>query len=312
MNTWLKYLLGIAVSYTSIVSAVESIGSRNPNYTRNTVAEQEYEGPFLFTAHTDVVGKAKFEHRRCRPHLDNIQYAEADVDASLVVYYQRCIKEAAFATLAYSFNRIDWKNPYYSQKDFNTVSPGIAFVTERFCDWFWAAAFRVNFDINHFKFPDYLTYDILFAGRYSYREDLGLHMGLLVLTGMKIDRVYPIVGFDWKISDRWKLKLVFPTDMALIYSFTKEWSVAVAASAFDTRHRVGPDANLSRAVTEYRSAGIEGGINYRSCDGQWKFNIHAGEIIGGRVRVANRHYHHIKRFRFNSAPYVGGNLEVKF
>lgn len=238
----------------------------------------------------------------------------AEIDGSAVFYYNPCCKEGLLATLAYTYTTIDWKNPFYRQQHFDTVSLAIGGFTERACDWVWKGEVRLNADVDYFDISDNLFWNLVLAGRYAYTEDVGLYIGFIAFTGMKIDRIYPILGFDWKINDRWKLNLVYPTNIGIVYKYTPQWSFSISSRSFDERHRVGDvkKEHWRKGLIEYRATGVEAGITFTTCDEKWLANFHVGEILGGRVRVAKRHHNDIKNFRFKTAPYLGGEVAGRF
>lgn len=272
------------------------------------------QSPFSIDISFEGTGKSKFEHKKCKKHLDDVQFAIAEIDGSAVFYYNPCCKEGLLATLAYSYTNINWKNPYFNQQHFDTVSLALGGFTERARDWVWKGEIRLNADVDYFDISDNLYWNILLAGRYAYTECLGLNIGFIVFTGMKIDRIYPIIGIDWKINDRWKLNLVYPTNIGVIYTYDKQWSFSLSSRSFDERHRVG-DAKRRRwekGLIEYRATGVEAGVNFTTCDEKWLANLHVGEILGGRIKVSKRHHNDSKRYKFKSAPYIGGEVAGRF
>ncbi len=288
----------------------------NEEYSGQSILAQDETaecGPFSIGSYADWTGKADFQHRHCKRKLDTVQYGEAEADANMVFYYDRCNKEGLVASASYTFTQIKWENPYFNQSDFNTASVAVSGFTERAQDWRWAGQVKINFDnLEHFKFADYITFDLLLSGRYAYSECFGLHWGVLALTGYRIDRIYPILGFDWQISEDFKLNMVYPLNISLAYSITKEWTALIAGRAFDSRHRVGADQPVSRGLVEYRAAGVEAQIAYESSNKRIEGDIHAGQILGGTVKASNKSHHHIKRYPFDTAPYVGGHIAIKF
>lgn len=265
--------------------------------------------PFHIKADGDATGNADFK-RKSRGH---VSFAEVGVDGTAIFYANPCYDEAAFGIGGYEYTRIHWnKNPYFDQSHFHTLALGLGAVTKRLGDWLWQAQLRANFDLIHFKFSEYITWDMFAWGRYSYCPDINLHFGFLAFTGMKFDRVYPIVGFDWKFKEKWKLNAIFPIDMSLQYFINNRWSLALAAKFIQSRHRVGPHENLPRGIVVYTAGGIEFGVDYISVSERFTANVHIGEILGGILKVANMHYHHKRRFRFRTAPYAGGEVTWKF
>ena len=299
-------------------SALPAVAELNQdNYTsQNLLAKEGGDEikPFSVELSTEIMGKADFDNRRCRIPLNNLQFSMTELDLSAGFYYDECNKEGLLATASYTYTRIIWQNPYFDRNYFNSVGLAIAGFTERADNWVWKGLIRLNADIDCFDASNNLYWDILLAGRYAYSENFGLNMGFIALTGMKIDRLYPILGIDWKINDKWTLNLIYPTNIALIYSWNEEWSFEVATRSFDERHRVckGKDFQWNKGLIEYRATGAEFGVNYKSCDGAWVGNFHVGEILGGRLKVATKNYNHRKRYNFKNAPYVGGEIAGRF
>ncbi len=303
----------------AITSALPAFAELNQdNYTSQNLLANEAGGddikPFSVELSTEVMGKADFDNKRCRIPLNDLQFSMTELDLSAGFYYDPCYKEGLLATASYTYTRIIWQNPFFERSYFNTVGLAIAGFTERAENWVWKGLIRLNADVDCFDASNNLYWDILLAGRYAYSEGFGLNMGFIALTGMKIDRLYPILGFDWKINDRWALNIIYPTNISLVYTWDQQWSMEVATRSFDERHRVckGRTPDWNHGLIEYRATGAEFGINFKSCDGNWLGNIHAGEIIGGRLKVAQKNYTDKKRYNFKNAPYVGGEIAGRF
>jgi hypothetical protein len=275
---------------------------------------QKEEDPFLFLASYDSIGKAKLKN-----HHDDLsfggkhmRFSQAVLIGSFVFWYNPEYEEGAVANLGYNITEIDWKNnPFWTKKNYHTATMSLTAFTNRLCDWTWRAQLGWNFDTDHLNLSEYSTFDSFLWGRLDYCENVGIHIGLIAQTGMKIDRLYPILGFDWKISDSWMLNMVFPLNISLIYKLDCNWSLAAEARFFDVRYRVGRNENLSRGLVHYTSAGLEFAAIYEL--NEWiTANAHIGYDVGGRMIVANRHDRHSKRFRFNGAGYYGGEVSLKF
>lgn len=289
------------------------------NYTSQELlakdtAQKEDQSPFSFDLSFEATGKAKFDHEKCKCPLHNIEFAMAELDGSMVFYYNECCKEGLLATLAYTYTRIKWKNPYFIQNHFDTVSFAIGGFTERAQDWVWKGEVRLNADVDYFRFSENLFWNIILGGRYAFSPCFGFTMGFIALTGMRIDRLYPILGIDWTINESWKLNLIYPTNISLIYTLNKQWSFDLLVRSFDERHRVGKgkERNWNRGTIEYRATGAELGVNYKTCNEKIQANFHVGEILGGRLRVSKRHHNDIKRRTFKTAPYIGGEVAGTF
>lgn len=299
-------LAGMTLTCTEVVADpdvdVEDLSNQQ-------IQEESPGGPFSVEISGDYIGRAKF---KCHEFHD-FTFGTANIDLSFVYYYNPCFKEAATVGLVYTRTRLGWNcNPFFTQKDYDMVTVNLGGYTERVDDWIWRAQVSINFDnIEHWTLEDYMSYDLLLWGRYACTNNFGIHLGFLALTGMKIDRVYPVIGIDWTYDCHWKLSLVFPMDIAVVYNINYEWSVALAGRFFNQRHRVKKDQFFSEGLWFYTSSGAEFAVNYHPA--KWlQANLHAGVDFGGHLKVANRHYRHGHRLRFDSAPYGGAELSLNF
>jgi hypothetical protein len=128
---------------------------------------------------------------------------------------------------------------------------------------------------------------------------------------MKIDRVYPILGVDYRYNDHWKFNAVFPINLSIVYEFNPRWSVALASRIIDVRHRVNKHSHLREGLWAYRTGGIELAANYEY-QSRLYFNVHIGSTVGGRFKIADRHNHHGRRFRVDPSGYVGAQCDFRF
>ncbi len=263
--------------------------------------------PFRFTAEGDVFGNAKF-HDTDDHDGERFRYYKAETRATMAFWYNPSTKEALAATVGYSYGHLDWdENPHFDQRDFHTVHLALDGLSYRMDDWKWISRIMINLDADQLDFSRYLTWDILLWGTYEYCDQVNLHTGFYVKTGMKVDHVYPIFGFEWAINHCWELNLIFPCDMSLVYKYDCNWSAIAKIEFFNERYRVGRVENLSRAIWVYQTTGAELGVNYDYND-NITANIHIGATSGGTLKIANRHYMHRNRLRFCSAPYVGAEI----
>lgn len=309
-------LATFAMPFTAIIADdvnYSDVGN-DGNYSYQNNLREEYEdgfpGPFKVEFSADWIGKSKFDKHRFKH--DKIGYSTAQAELGLIYYYNECNQEAANVELSYTATNIDWReNPFFKKEHFNQMNLTFGFLSKRLCNWLWKAQFQVTIDTDNFDFTDYGLYDGLLWGRYTYCEDVGLHIGIVALTGMKITHVYPIIGFDYEFFPKLKLHAVFPVDMSLVYKFDCNWSTAIAARLFDSRLRADKHSNLSKAVIEYTNAGLEWGLSYHQ-NHYLRANIHAGYAFGGLLKIADRHYNHRRRLNFDGAPYAGGEVTVRF
>lgn len=275
----------------------------------NEQIKQDTAGPFSAGVSGDWIGAAKFDDH----DLEKLKFATGQINLNLIYYYDPCYQEGTSIGVSYTRTRLDWRfNPFFTQKDFDMISVNLGGFSQRFKDWTWKGQITVNFDnIEHWNRDDYMSYDLLLWGRYALKSNLGVHLGFVALTGMKIDRVYPIVGFDWTYNRNWKLSLVFPMDISLTYRVNNCWSILLAGRFINQRHRVKKDQFYSEGLWFYTSSGAELAVQYKP-SARITANVHAGGNFGGHLKVANRHYREGHRFTFGGAPYAGAELDINF
>lgn len=278
----------------------EQIAAPAPSRKRST--------PFNFGTKIDVIGDSKISEGFFKG--DKVHFATAEVEGGMIVYYCPRYTEGLRVNIGYQPTYLNWSdNPWFEQDHFNLVNLSLIGFSKRFDKWFWRSQLTVNMDADEWSF-DYTSYDLLLWGRYDYRENIGIHLGFWAETGLQLDRVYPVIGFDWTISPKWKLSLVYPVNIALEYSLNKRWTLALAGRFFNSRFRVHHDESTPKALVRYTNIGSEFAIRYANdvMDG----NIHAGVTFGGKYREANRHNHHAHTYDLDSAAYAGGEINIKF
>ena len=268
--------------------------------------------PFSVEVQGDYFGEAKFD-KNCHFDRGRIRYAEADTSVGAVFLYNPPCKEGLAAAGGVGFTLLDWdKNPFFDQDNFRWAHIALIGFSHRLPDWEWKSYVKVNFDLKHFHWTEYITWDLLLWGRYSWNETFGLHFGFLAFTGMKIDKVLPVIGIDWVPEcSPWKISLVFPVEMNISYKLGEHWSLVLEERFFFQRHRVGKDNPLSRGLMYYKVLGTEFGLNYDVGDFLHS-EVHAGYATGARMRIADRHYIHKITYKIKGAPYVGVEFGAQF
>lgn len=266
--------------------------------------------PFSIVSTYDGVAKAKFKKREYKgEHLD---FSTGSIEGGGVFYYNADYHEGFNLNLGFTATKIYWEHNYFlTQHKFKTVTVSLGSFTERIDNWLWRAQIAVNADEAGKKFTGaYLNYDLLIWGRYQYTPVIGIHTGFIVQTGMRMDKGWPIFGFDWQISHKWRLSVVYPVDISLNYSFTPHWIIGGGARAFNTRHRIKRDECHSGYLVRYENVGAEFFVKYDNKNAI--FNLHLGSTLGGRYRVSNRENRHPHTFKLLGSFYGGAEANVRF
>lgn len=264
--------------------------------------------PFGFDTHADVVGSSKIS--KGFYEKDKVEYAEAEAEAGMVIYYCPKYTEGARVAVGYSPVYLKWHgNPWFDQDHFNIITLTVAGFTKRLNHWFWRAQLTANFDADEWS-SKYTSYDLLLWGRYALCQDIGIHFGFLAETGLRMDRAYPVIGLDWQISSNWKLNAVFPVNMSLLYTFSRHWSMGIAGRFFNSRFRVRHNEHSHKPLVRYTNIGAEFIIQYET--ETMTANFHAGSTLGGNFRVADDRNNHAKHYDLDPSGYVGAEIDIKF
>lgn len=265
--------------------------------------------PFSVNASFDYVSSAKIKKGFFKD--DDLIFAEGTADASMVFYHEPTYAEAANVSLGYTTSWIHWEqNPWFSQEYFHTVSVALGGFSERLDRWTWRGQLQVNYDTGSHFSAEYFNYDLLLWGRYTVRENMGLHIGIFAETGMRTDRVLPVLGIDWRINPKWSLNLVFPLNVSIKYLINSRWSLALAGRVFDSRHRVRDDQSFPKAVVRYTNTAGELMLKYEM--GTFVFNVHGGSTFGGQYRIATPHNHQPHHYKLKPSLYGGIEADLKF
>ncbi len=267
------------------------------------------QSPFSGKTKIDVIQKAKIDKGFFKG--DEVQFGEADVQLGSVIYYCEAYKAGAAAALSYTNTYIHWAtNPWICQTNFYTATLNISGFSNRLERWLWRGQASINVDAEEWNLENYASYDFLLWGRYEQTEEIGLHVGLIVETGMLMDRVYPILGADWQISKKWKLNLILPVNVSIEYMLNSNWMLAVAGRCFNSRHRANRHEGQAKALVRYENIGAEFAVRYENRG--LSANIHAGSTLGGKLRIADKQNHHPRRYKLNPAGYIGAEATLKF
>lgn len=296
------FILLSTLGWADIDVDTQDIGSEE-------ITEPAKSAPFSVNTYIDVLGPSKITEGFFKD--DQVHFAQAQTEAGMVVYYCKPYEEGARIALGYTATYLKWaQNPWFDQDHFNILSLAFTGFTKRVERWFWRYQLSINVDTHEWK-TSYTSYDLILWGRYAYcGERIGVHLGVLAQTGLNLDRVYPIIGFDWKISPKWKLNVIYPLNVSLIYALAPRWSLALAARTFNSRFRVHHDEIFSHALLRYTNTGVEFSVRYETKN--VSANIHAGATFGGKYRVANQNNHHAHTYNLASAGYVGGEVDIAF
>lgn len=304
-----KFLFAAFMTLSCLVYADDEPAIDLSNYSNINIS-QPFETPasYLFAVKVDGIKKADIKEGFYEK--DSIEFAEGFIQLGISLYCDDEIEEMAFATLNYQATKIAWEhNPWFAQQRFDTFSLSLAGFSKRYSKWELRGQFDLNIESKQWQW-DYTFYNLLGWGRYEYSPCVGVHIGAIIQAGINMNRIYPIIGMDWRFADQWKFAFVFPLDMSLTYSYNEYLSVILAGRVFDSRHKVSKHDSHHGGTVRYRNLGTELAIKYENC--YLIANIHAGYTFEGQLRIADRNDNHAHHYNLKSAPYAGAEIVVKF
>lgn len=265
-----------------------------------------FEGDFRKVGKADFVGESRHSH---------VYYTDAFASA----YYTHFIgnTNALAAQVGYSYLRFDWnKNPRFEQKDFHLGILSLSWISTTMDRWRWVLNGGTSFNLETLNFPESAVYYGMMWGRYQYNKWVGLHLGVFGYAGVESGFALPILGADFRPSDKWVINAIFPLDFSVEYLFAKEWSTSICYTSFGGPYRYpyrvnGGDGKYPKAVFEVFAQGVEWDLDYK-----YKTFVTAsvgiGWNFGGWIFIKNRHGSHGRYFSFDGAPDVQANAGFTF
>lgn len=256
----------------------------------------------------DVTGRAKI--RSPLFEGERIRYSDSEVD----VYYTHSLGCESGITLGagYSSVGIFWKkNPFFEENHFNNFILSLSGYTKLIPNWLWRGGVSSAVDTAEWNWTHYTIYNLTLWGRYTYCDNVGVHVGFIAQTGIRKDKVQPILGVDFKMYDDWKINLVYPVNISLVYTIAEQWSLALAARIMDSRQRVGKNEALSKGIFEYRNVGTELSLTYSPAQFA-SANIHIGSATGGSLKISNQNNAEPVYMKLKPVGYIGGAVDLKY
>ncbi|MGE3953923.1 MAG: hypothetical protein AB7F31_01815 [Parachlamydiales bacterium] len=223
-----------------------------------------------------------------RAHIDDplggyLSYSQGQVNLRYTLCVDPC--SALAVNFGYDWSTFDLTdNPYFHDTGFPELNLSLSGYTRRIPRWLWTGMVGLWWQTTQANLGRYGDYHGILAGRYDWCPNLGFHMGILWIAGKRKGFVRPVIGIDTMIRRKVKLSLVYPTDMAVTYCFTKDTSLAFAAHFLRNRQRAAPNEPVPEAIWEYRSWGFELRLDHHATT---RFGVEAyvGCLPAGWVKI---------------------------
>jgi hypothetical protein len=203
------------------------------------------------------------------------------------------------------------ENPDFNETIFNYVNLLIGGFTKAFPDWLWRVTFAAYLDTEESSLVDYALYQGVLWGKYDLCKCVELDFGLIVESGLKKTKVWPIIGLIYLASPKWQISALYPVDISVNYVINTCWTAATSVRLLRSRHRVKENEINSQGIFEYRTTGIEFDLIYSP----WlRFSVtgFAGSTGKGDLKISNRNDHYATHFKFNGSFYAGVTALLSF
>ena len=239
-----------------------------------------------------------------------LHYAEYDVGLS---YTQPCSEVWGLIFGAgWIGTTVAWaENPFFTETRFNYINGQIGGFTKAFPDWTWTATFGLFFDTEQFSLVDYTLYQLSVWGKYAWFECLEFDIGFIFEAGLDKQKVWPIFGLVWNLSEFWHINAVYPVLINIERDFWRYWSMGVGLQFLRNRHRVGQNEPDPRSIFEYHTWGCEGNLSFKPGKNFYVVG-YCGSTLRGDLKITNSSNSHGQHFKFKAAPYGGVTAVLSF
>ena len=262
------------------------------------------DAPVECIANYDHINSSKFNS----PHSSRHHSLSFGEGTFLATYTQKLNSQLGLKYgVGYTNTKLDFTHrPHIEQKTFNNLLLSIGGYVKTQDKWLWDTNLYLQMNTEQLSLSRYTFFRGYLHGKYEWKEDINLHVGLEGVTGMHYTHIWPSVGFDYQYSPKIRFNAIFPSNLSAIYFFTERTSINASAHFFLSRQRLGINESdhLKRGLIAYRNVGLELGFNYRIMD-RLLANIHIGQALGGRLRVSRRNDRKRHHYRQKPAPYFG-------
>jgi len=159
---------------------------------------------------------------------------------------------------------------------------------------------------------------LLAAASYRVNDRLSIGPGFGVFSGLEEDADwFPILAIDWQITDSLSLRTsrglatTRGPGLTLSWAPTERWSFALGGRYEKDRFRLDSRGVAPDGIGQETSVPLYLGAT-RSFGRHGSFSIFAGAEFGGEVRLEDRSGHLIERADYDTAPFGGATLDLRF
>jgi len=148
--------------------------------------------------------------------------------------------------------------------------------------------------------------------RWQASDDLALTFGVFARTEIEDDpQILPLLGVDWRIDDRWRLRAEGPGG-ELLRGFEGGWEAAIGGAWENRRFRLEEGGATRSSVVEDTSVPVFARLGYRPEESNLEFDLVVGAILFQEFEIEDRNGDNGRTFETEAAPFVEVGLRWTF
>jgi hypothetical protein len=184
----------------------------------------------------------------------------------------------------------------------------------------WTATFAPSFDWfgeRGARSGDSFTWGAIVAGTRTWSDGRRLGLGVGAFDRFSETTVFPYLVVDWPLSERVKLTNpaaagpTGPAGLELRYRADGGWDLGVGGAWRSTRFRLSETGRVANGVGEERGLPLFLRASREFAPGA-SFNLYAGAIVAGSLRLEDSSGNRLVSDDFGVAPFVGASLGLRY
>lgn len=246
------------------------------------------------------------------PEADGQHLRFTEGEASFTFSYPLSLTSGLVIGAGYDYVILDWKENFkFNETQFGYANFSLTGYTESLPDWRWSVSLAASLDTEEFSLSEYTLYGGVLWGRYNWCDAVGVNVGFLAELGLKKDKFWPLLGFDFPLGECWQFNLVFPIDLSIEYTRFDCVHAGVSMRFIRSRHRVSELEPLPKGIFDYHVNGVEFDLGWEPI-ALFGIRGYIGHTFEGDLKITNQNDHDSQHFKFRSALYGGGQVSVNF
>ena len=206
-------------------------------------------------------------------------------------------------------------SPWDKVHGLNLALPVIRRVNEK-----WTMLFSPSigsFGASGATFSDTVTWGVVFAATYAFRDDRKLGFGAGVFDRIGQSRGFPFVSIDWRLSERLRLTnplTVGPTGPAgleLAYEISPKWELGAGGAYRNIRFRLDERDLEPNGIGEQRGI-VTFARLLHAVNSNLDLVIYTGLLLDGELRIEDEDAQRRRTVGHGSAPLLAISLSGRF